>query len=277
MNKKVFIVLGMISLNLISCSKSNLSEFEFENFDARKKLCLDLNKLKEKEKETLSEFNSLIKFKYNVNNEYNEIRAITKGNIYSNNVSSTNIEVIGSSAYYINKYVNAIIDEKYYSYSSIKNEVNILEGSNNDLNLSYSQSLDLKYEFLNFEKRTTIDFLESILLLNSSKIFKFDTYDKSSNNDYYYLINNDNYSNYKINKSSKIKKNNNTYLLTLDLNSNLYIENDLLSNYDINYTYSFINENDSLDSNNVNFSFIYEGNNYYSRKDCDEETLKIFY
>ncbi len=277
MNKKALIILTFIPFCVVSCnSSSSLKDNEFLNIDARRKLNLDLDLIKSKESSLLSDYNSIMNYKIKSNDLNKEFYYTSKGIIYSNDVSLIDIEEKNNNNYNYYKYKNALINDRYYRYVNELGNESLTKEERSKNNINYPKTLDLNYNFLLINERSPLGLIESILLLNPLKVFKDIPFYNMNFNEDVYLINENDYSLYKINKENKVKIDNISYLLKLDINSNLYFNNNLLSKFNIDYSYSLINEKDNLDLNNLEFNFYIEGNLEYSKTEASEEILNLF-
>ena len=271
-------------LTLASCSKGEQIESNiYKDLDARKMLFFNLENIKRNEKDLLSNYTNKITYNYKQGSEIESRTYRSESNIYSNYLESSGITILSDKATVSNYYKHAIKDDYLYTYSFENGELETTKESirgNTTDTYDLVNSTYLKYDFLKNVQKSSIDLIESFLLLPDSSFRNLNFLDSSSSSDSITFEDNSNRYEYSLLRKSKSKINNENYELNLSVISKMYLSNNTLFNYTINYNYSLSKVDDSSDSSkndineissdNVEFSLELSGNSKFERKDASE-------
>ena len=276
-------------LTLTSCSKGEQIESNiYKDLDARKMLFFNLENIKRNEKDLLSNYSNKITYNYKKGNESESKTYRSESNIYSNYLETTSITILSDKATINNYYKHAIRDEYLYTYTFENGELETTKESisgNTTDTYDLVNSTYLKYDFLKNVQKSSIDLIESFLLLPDSSFTNLNFLDSSSSNDSITFEDISNRYEYSLLRKSKSKINNENYELNLSVISKMYLSNNTLYNYTINYNYSFKKADDSsesgkdgvndISSDNIEFSLELSGNSKFERKDASERDFQF--
>ncbi len=288
-NKLFKYIFLLTPILLTSCAKEGeISSNIYKDLDARKMLFFNLENIKRNEEDKISNYTNKITYKYTSGEETASKTYRSESNIYSNYLESTGIAILSDKSTITNNYKHAIRDDYLYSYSLENGELetskSMLKGSEQD---SYNlvNSTYLKYDFLSNVQKSSVDLVESILLLPDSSFNNLNFLDSSSSNDSItFEIKDDNKYEYTLLRKSKSKVNEINYELNLSILSKMYLNDNKMYSYTINYNYSLIkgsSDDNGKDgaSNEINddvtFSLELSGNSKYERKDAKDSQFEF--
>ncbi len=279
----------LFPLTLGSCAKKENTETNiYKDLDARKMLFFNLENIKRNEKDKLSNYTNKITYKYKEGDKEDSKTYRSESNIYSNHLESTGITILTDKSSFSNSYKHAIKDDYLYTYSSENGIFEIskesVKGSDTDA-YEIVNSTYLKYDFLTSIQKSSIDLIESILLLPDSSFKNLNFLDSSSSNDAITFDNQNDKYEYTLLRNSKSKINNENYELNLSIISKMFLSNSTLYSYNITYNYSLAKSDDSTDSNkdnaneiidnDITFSLELSGNSKFERKDASEKEFEF--
>ena len=280
----VILCIGLIT----SCNKSsNVESNVYKDMDARKMLFFNLENIKRNEEDDISNYVNKISYSYLKDSQSIEKTYRSESNIYSNNLETSDITILESNKTIRNIYKHAVINDYLYTYINENDELNIsknfiFEGDQDSYNLA--SSMFLKYDFLKNVQKSSIDLVESILLLPDTSFENLEFLQSSINDDkIIYNIYDDKYE-YSLSRNYKEKINNTNYLLNINLSSTLNLNEDRLKSYLITYNYSLKkDETASKDGNNginneysdIDFKLSISGASKYDRKAASEKEFEF--
>ncbi len=283
---KYFVIIVPFLITSCSSSINSSDSSVYKDMDARKMLFFNLENIKRNENDMISNYVNKISYSYSSSSVSVDKTYRSESNIYSNNLEVTGITVLGEKNTVSNIYKHAVINDYLYTYINEDDELEvnksfIFEGDKDSYSLA--SSMYLKYDFLNNVQKSSIDLIESILLLPDTSFKDLSFLNSSISDDKitYNIL--DNKYEYSLSRNYKEKINNDSYLLTIDLDSSLNLSNNKLYNYSITYNYSLKKDNDSskdnLNSNSsyddVSLKLTVSGNSKYERKAASEKEFEF--